>query len=141
MASTFDTILETPSADELTFLDELPPPASSLSMKMPKKVVNRKGGKARAGSVTTGINTTADTGVQAAIVAISQVMKDRRCAVCTYEATSDTELGVHYVHEHRAGAPSSKKWSRLPKEQDRPRRISNRRPGRCGDGGRREIHG
>ena len=81
---------------------------------MPKKVVNCKGGKARASSVTTGIGTTADTGVQAAIVAISQVMKDRRCAVCTYVSTSDTELCVHYVHEHRAGAPTGKKRSRPP---------------------------
>ena len=84
---------------------------------MPKKVVNRKGGKARAGSVTTGLGTTADTGVQAAVVAISQVIKDRHCAVCTYEARSDTELGVHYVHEHRAGAPNGKKRSRPPKNK------------------------
>ena len=99
------------STDELTILDELPPPASSRTVKIPKKVVNRKGGKARAGSVTTGIGTTA------AIVAISQVMKDRRCAVCSYEATSNTEFGVHYVHEHRAGAPSGKKRSRPPKKK------------------------
>ena len=116
-ASTLEDIQRIPSADEPTIVDELPPQASSRSVKMQKKIVNRKVSKARTGSVSTIICTLSETGVQAAIVAISQVNKDRSCAVCTYKGTSYTELGVRYVHEHRAGEHTGMKRSRPPKNK------------------------
>ena len=56
--------------------------------------------KTRVYPATSGIGTTTDTWVQAAV---GKVIKDRRCAVCHYETTSDTELGVHYVYETSGG--------------------------------------